>query len=128
MSQWQVVARVGEVPPGQVRVVMAGGKRIALANLEGQFFALDDLCTHDGGPLGEGELIDEAIECPRHGARFHVRTGEVLALPAVRPVATYPVRVEGDRVLVDVANPSLSRQSVGDVLAHRPRPEQGRSG
>ncbi|HLB29121.1 MAG TPA: non-heme iron oxygenase ferredoxin subunit [Dehalococcoidia bacterium] len=128
MSEFVEVAKVGDLPPGQVRVVMAKGKRLALANLGGQLFALDDICTHDGGPLGEGEILDESVECPRHGARFDVRTGRVVALPAVRPVAVYHVRVEGEKVLVDIASRSLAQQSAADVLAHRRRPGQAGAG
>lgn len=89
-----------EVPPGQARVFTADGKRIALCHVDGEFYAIDDVCTHDAGPLGEGELDGYAIECPRHGARFDVRSGKVLALPAPRPVPTYPVKIEGDDILV----------------------------
>ena len=128
MSEFVEVAKVGDLPPGQVRVVMAKGKRLALANLGGQLFALDDICTHDGGPLGEGEILDESVEFPRHGARFDVRTGRVVALPAVRPVAVYHVRVEGEKVLVDIASRSLAQQSAADVLAHRRRPGQAGAG
>ena len=90
------------MPPGEVRVFSADGRSIALANAGGDFYALADVCTHDGGPLGEGMLWDTDIECPRHGARFDIRTGRVMALPAVLPVRTYPVQIEGDEVLVDV--------------------------
>jgi 3-phenylpropionate/trans-cinnamate dioxygenase ferredoxin subunit len=96
------VASKDDVPPGQVRVFDVGGWSIALANVDGEFFAIDNVCTHDGGPLGEGVLAGETVECPRHGARFDVRTGRVRALPAVLPVPTYPVEVVGDEVRVDV--------------------------
>jgi 3-phenylpropionate/trans-cinnamate dioxygenase ferredoxin component len=95
------VASTGDVPAGAVKVVEAGGHSIALCNLEGSFYALDNLCTHDNGPLGEGTLYNGTVECPRHGARFDVQTGAVKALPAVRPVRTYPTQVEGDEVSVD---------------------------
>ena len=78
------------------------GTRIALCNVNGRFYAIDDLCTHDGGPLDQGELQGELVECPRHGAKFDVTTGRAVVLPAVRPVKTYPVRVDGDDVKVDV--------------------------
>jgi 3-phenylpropionate/trans-cinnamate dioxygenase ferredoxin subunit len=96
------VATTEDVPDGEVRVFNANGRDIALAHRGGQFYALDDVCTHDGGPLGEGMLWDEQIECPRHGARFDLKTGRVTALPAVLPVRTYPVKVEGNEVQVDV--------------------------
>jgi 3-phenylpropionate/trans-cinnamate dioxygenase ferredoxin subunit len=96
------VATAADVPPGSVRVFQVNGRSIALANLDGSFYAVDNLCTHDNGPLGEGTLWNGTIECPRHGARFDVKTGAVKALPAVRPVRTYPVRLDGDEVSVDV--------------------------
>ena len=98
--------RVGsksDVPAGQVRVFQVDGRSVCVANLDGEsFYAIDNLCTHDNGPLGEGTLAGDQVECPRHGARFDVKTGEVKAFPAVRPVRTYPVTIEGDEVKVDV--------------------------
>ena len=94
------VARVGEIPVGGVKVVRVGDQPVALFHLEDGYYAMDDLCTHDGGPLAEGTLEDHVIECPRHGARFDVRTGAVLRLPAVAPVPTYRVRVENEEIQV----------------------------
>jgi 3-phenylpropionate/trans-cinnamate dioxygenase ferredoxin subunit len=96
------VASVDDVPSGEVRVFTIDGKGVAVANTGRGFYAIDDLCTHDGGPLGEGSLFGDLIECPRHGARFDVKTGRVRALPAVRPVRTYEVRIESGDVLVEV--------------------------
>ncbi len=97
------VASVADVPEGSVQVVTAAGRRIALCNYNGEFFAVDDLCTHDNGPLGEGELVDAGqVECPRHGARFDVRTGKAMCLPAVRPVNTYPVEIRQGEVWLSV--------------------------
>jgi 3-phenylpropionate/trans-cinnamate dioxygenase ferredoxin component len=96
------VGKVSDVAEGQVRVVQADGRSLALANLAGSFHAIDNVCTHDGGPLGEGYLWGEDVECPRHGARFDVKTGAVRTLPAVQSVRSYPVQVEGDEVRVDV--------------------------
>lgn len=98
------VARVDEVPEGKVKVVEADGLRIALCNYGGTIYAIDDVCTHDRGPLGQGELIGNEIECPRHGARFNITTGTATRLPAVRPVRTYPVRVDGNQILVEVSS------------------------
>jgi 3-phenylpropionate/trans-cinnamate dioxygenase ferredoxin subunit len=94
------VARVADVPPGTVRRVEVGGRRVALANVEGEFFAVEDTCTHEEASLSEGGLSGEVLVCPKHGSRFNIRTGRVLSLPAVRSVAVFPVRVEGDDVLV----------------------------
>ncbi len=94
------VARVGEIPVGGVKVVRLDDQALALFHLEDGYYAMDDLCTHDGGPLAEGLLEGDVIECPRHGARFNVKTGAVLSLPATTPVPTYTVRVEGDEIKV----------------------------
>ncbi len=102
MSDWQTVAKTGDIPPGGVEVVQAGDRRVALCNVNGELYAIDDVCTHDGGPLDQGQLDGVEIECPRHGARFDVRTGRVTQLPAIQPVETFPVRVEQDSVQVDV--------------------------
>jgi 3-phenylpropionate/trans-cinnamate dioxygenase ferredoxin subunit len=98
MSDFIKVAETSDIPAGRVKVVVVGDRRIALCNVDGQFFAIDDLCTHDGGALDQGELQGDVIECPRHGARFSVRTGKVLALPAVKALDTYPLTVEGSEI------------------------------
>lgn len=103
MATWVNVAKVAQVPTGQVIVVHAGSRRLALCHpTENEWYAIDDVCTHDGGPLGEGELLGYEIECPRHGAHFDVRTGEALTLPATRPVNAYRVRVEDGQVFVEL--------------------------
>lgn len=95
-------ARVSDVPPGHVKAVEVGYEDVVLCNVDGRIYAIADVCTHDDGPLGEGCLHGDQIECPRHGARFDVRTGAALSLPAVVAVPTFEVRVEGDEILVDV--------------------------
>jgi 3-phenylpropionate/trans-cinnamate dioxygenase ferredoxin subunit len=101
------VARETDVSPGEVKVVDADGKSLCLGHCEdGTWGAIDNVCTHDGGVLGEGELEDCQVECPRHGARFELETGRVTALPAVFPVNAYPVRVVGGEVQVDVGVPT----------------------
>jgi 3-phenylpropionate/trans-cinnamate dioxygenase ferredoxin subunit len=95
------VARVGDVEPGTVRVVALDGRSLCLGLTEdGEWGAIDNVCTHDGGTLGEGELDDDLVECPRHGARFDLFSGQVRSLPAVRGVNAYDVRVDGDEVQV----------------------------
>ncbi len=107
MSEFTPVARVDEVGPGEVKVVHAGSKSLCLGHCQdGSWGAIDNVCTHDGGVLGEGELEDCEVECPRHGARFDLRSGEVRSLPAVFPVNAYPVRVVDGQVLVDVGVPT----------------------
>lgn len=102
MPDWIKVAQENQIPSGQVKVVEAQGKRLALAHVEDRYYALEDLCTHDDGPLGEGELIGDLVECPRHGARFDVKTGQPVTLPAVIPVKTFPVKVEGKDIFVEM--------------------------
>jgi nitrite reductase/ring-hydroxylating ferredoxin subunit len=94
------VARRADIPPGSIVRVEAGGHVIAVANVGGEFFAIDDTCSHEEASLSEGGLTGDVVVCARHGARFNVKTGRVLSLPAVRSVATYAVKVEGDDVLV----------------------------
>ena len=100
MSEFKTVARVSDLEPGEMRQVKVGRKRIAIINVDGEFFAIDDTCTHEEASLSEGELYGDIVECPLHGAAFNVRTGEVEAFPAVVPVDTYPVRVVDDEVQV----------------------------
>ena len=95
-------AKLSDIPQGQVRLVEVEDEEVALCNVGGEIFAVANLCTHDGGPLGEGEMVDHQIECPRHGARFDVRTGAVTVLPAVLPIPTYEVKVEGDDILIEI--------------------------
>jgi len=96
------VARMGDVPPGQMLFLDVQDEEIVLCNVDGRVWAVANVCSHDGGTLCEGRLLGDQIECPRHGARFDVRTGEVKALPAVVPIPTYSVRVEGESIFVDV--------------------------
>ena len=95
------VAKVGEIPEGGRRIVRLGDQAIAVFRLDGGYYAIEDVCTHDGGPVAEGTLEGEVIECPRHGAKFNVKTGAVVAFPATSPVPTYPVRVQGDEIQVE---------------------------
>jgi len=92
------IVPVTQLPPGERLFVEIEGKPIVLFNLAGQLFAIGDLCTHDHAPLGDGEVEGEQIVCPRHGARFDIRTGRVLALPAVEDIPAYPVRVRAGMI------------------------------
>jgi 3-phenylpropionate/trans-cinnamate dioxygenase ferredoxin component len=96
------VARASSIEPGTTQRVVAGSTAVLLCNVAGTLYAIEDLCTHDGGELDQGELEGCKIMCPRHGAYFDVTTGAALTLPAILPVATFPVKVEGDEVFVDV--------------------------
>ena len=90
----------GELAPGDKKLLDVDGRAIALFRVGDEFHAIDDVCTHDGGPLAEGELEGCEIRCPRHGARFDVRTGKALCFPAVEPVTTHAVEVRNDEIYV----------------------------
>lgn len=96
------VARAEEVPVGTGKVVQAAGKVLALFNIGGTFYAVDNRCTHVGGPLGEGAVEGNVVTCPWHGSRFDVTTGQVIAPPARRPVTTFPVQVVEGAVFVEM--------------------------
>jgi 3-phenylpropionate/trans-cinnamate dioxygenase ferredoxin subunit len=95
-------AKVSDIPPGRIRVIELGEEDVAVCNVDGEIYAVANVCTHDGGPLGDGYLLGDEIECPRHGARFNVRTGEVKTLPAIVPIPTFGVKIEGDEIWIDV--------------------------
>jgi nitrite reductase/ring-hydroxylating ferredoxin subunit len=95
------IAEAAEVSPGEVRVVEASGKPIALVNADGTLYALDNTCLHRGGPLGEGELSGFVLSCPWHGWQWDVKTGASTNSPAMK-VACYPVTVEGGAVYVEI--------------------------
>ena len=88
--------------PGTATSYTIDGSDIAICNVEGAFYAIEDVCTHDGGALDQGTLEGKCIVCPRHGAMFDVTTGTALTLPAVMPVQTYPLRIDGDDIVVEV--------------------------
>jgi nitrite reductase/ring-hydroxylating ferredoxin subunit len=96
------VAKLAAVAPGAVIRVEVAGRAIALYNLDGTLYATDEICSHAYASLAEGLVDGETIECPLHGATFSIKTGEALTPPAVEPLATYAVRVEGDDILVAI--------------------------
>ena len=100
MSEFIIVASTSDLAPGEKMLVEYQGTPVGLFNIDGEFFAIYDVCTHDGGPLVEGDLHGEVIVCPRHGARFDVKTGAVRTLPAYAPVPTYQVKIEGADILI----------------------------
>jgi 3-phenylpropionate/trans-cinnamate dioxygenase ferredoxin subunit len=99
-AEYVTVGKTSDVAPGAVRVFVVDGQDVAVANVDGQFYAFADVCTHDGGPLAEGELDGCTIECPRHGARFDIATGQVLSMPAVVPIPVYDLKTDGDEIKV----------------------------
>lgn len=94
------VGKASDVPVGRAEVFDVEDRKIAVFRLEDGFYAIEDICTHDGGPLAEGEIEEDQVICPRHGARFDIKTGTALTLPAVTPVESYPVRVDGNELFI----------------------------
>jgi 3-phenylpropionate/trans-cinnamate dioxygenase ferredoxin subunit len=100
MTEWTRVAAIGEIPDGGWRVVDIDGAAIAVIHVESEYLAIEDVCTHDGGVLTGGRVCGHEIECPRHGARFDLRTGAALCPPAYAPAAVFPIRIEDGVVYV----------------------------
>jgi 3-phenylpropionate/trans-cinnamate dioxygenase ferredoxin component len=98
------VAPVDDLPPGSVKIVQAGSVMVGVFNLDGEYCAIEDRCSHDDGPLAEGDFDpeDRVVVCPRHGSRFDICSGRPLSLPAYEPVDTFPVVVQDGWVKVDI--------------------------
>ena len=102
MSELLKVATVDEVPVNGSKLIEVDGVRIALFNLNGEYYAIEDVCTHDGGPLVEGEIVNgHEVRCPRHGARFDICTGAALSFPAFEPTMAYDVYLQEEDLLID---------------------------
>lgn len=100
MNAFVKVAEVAAIPdPGRLALEI-DERMVVLFHVGGQFFCLDDVCTHDGGPLGEGPLHDHCVACPRHGAQFDIRDGKALTMPATEDILTHEVRVEGNDIYI----------------------------
>ena len=104
MSDFVAVARVGEIPDPGKKLVEVDGCLLVLCLVGGQYFCLDDVCTHDGGPLVDGRLEGQSIACPRHGARFELATGKAITMPATEGTRCHEVRVEGSQILVRLSD------------------------
>jgi 3-phenylpropionate/trans-cinnamate dioxygenase ferredoxin subunit len=101
-SEFVAVAKVEEIPDPGALLVEVDERLVVLVHSAGRYYALDDVCTHDGGPLSDGSICDGAIVCPRHGARFDLASGAALSMPATQPTEAHEVRVQGDTILVRV--------------------------
>jgi 3-phenylpropionate/trans-cinnamate dioxygenase ferredoxin subunit len=108
MHEFRRVLDVNEVPDPGKTLVEVDGEMVALFHVEGAWYAIDDVCTHDGGPLADGELRDFRIACPRHGAKFDIRTGAALTMPAVRATRAHDVKVEDAAVWVRLRSSSFA--------------------
>jgi nitrite reductase/ring-hydroxylating ferredoxin subunit len=100
MTDFIKVAELRDLEDGDLMAVEVDGEPVCLARVDGTIYAFTDNCTHIGGPLNEGELDDYVLTCPWHGAQFDVRTGKVLRGPARQDILTYPVKVEGESILI----------------------------
>lgn len=100
MSEFVRVAKLSEIPDPGKRLVEIDDRLVVLFHVGGQVWAIDDVCTHDGGPLSEGELVDHQIACPRHGAKFDIRDGRALTMPATRPTVSHETKVEAGEIFV----------------------------
>ena len=100
MSDFVRVSKVSEIPDPGRKLVEVDERLVVVFHAAGHFYAIDDVCTHDGGPLGEGQLEEFTVACPRHGAKFDIRSGAALTMPATRPTAAHEVKVVGDDVFV----------------------------
>ena len=100
MPEFVTVATTDEVKAGERIVVEVNDHYIAIFNVDNRYYAIEDVCTHDNGPLAEGYLEGTTIECPRHGARFDITTGKVLSMPAVKDVPRYQLQISGDEIQI----------------------------
>jgi 3-phenylpropionate/trans-cinnamate dioxygenase ferredoxin subunit len=97
------VGKASEIGPGDRKIVEVDGTFVAIFNVGGTYYAIEDVCSHDGGPVAEGDLDGFEIECPRHGARFDIRDGRVLCFPAIRPIRSFKIAAQGDDLILDLS-------------------------
>jgi 3-phenylpropionate/trans-cinnamate dioxygenase ferredoxin subunit len=102
MAEWIDVAKIDELTPGNRKIIVTDVAEIAVFNLDGEFFAIEDVCTHDGGELATGVCEGDQIICPRHGARFCIRNGKALTPPAYEDIETFPVRIDQGVVQINI--------------------------
>lgn len=102
MSDVVTVAEVSEIEAGKSKCVEVNGKKIAVFNVDGQYYAIDDRCSHAGGPLSDGDVSEGEVTCPWHGAVFQLKTGKVCSGPAQKDLAVYPVKIENGKILLEL--------------------------
>lgn len=105
------VARVSEVSVSQMKQFQLNGQDICVANIDGKFFAINNICSHEGGPLADGKLEGNEVECPWHQSKFDMTTGEVKSPPATEPQAVYEVKIEGDDIMVKLDYDKSEKQN-----------------
>jgi len=99
------IAPADQLPQGERMYIEADGRQIVIFNMAGKLFAIGDVCSHDNGPVGDGEIEGDEIICPRHGGRFDIRSGKATSLPAVEDIPSYPVRVVNGRIELGLPKP-----------------------
>lgn len=104
MSDFLPAAKTADVPENGKLCIEVDDRYVVIVNLAGDFFCVDDVCSHDGGTLGDGEMDGACLVCPRHGAKFDARTGEAVEMPATEPIARHEVKVDGDMILVKLSD------------------------
>ena len=110
MGEYVRVAKTSEISLGEGKIVEVGGRKVAVFNVDGTFYAIDNTCTHRGGPLAEGKLSGTQVTCPWHGAVFEVTSGRVLGPPAVRDVIGYPTRIQGENIEIEIGLESYTTE------------------
>jgi len=100
MSDFIAACKTTDIPPSDKLSLELGDRFVVVARIDGEYYCIDDICTHDGGTLGDGELDGYCLVCPRHGAKFDVRNGDAVTMPATEATGSYEVRIEGDQILV----------------------------
>jgi len=109
------VANITDIPVSDMKEVQVNGQNICVANIDGKYFAINNICSHEGGPLADGKLEGYEVECPWHQSKFDMRTGEVKAPPAVESQATYQVKVEGDDIMVNIVTDTEVKEESKEV-------------
>lgn len=120
MSEFHEVARLADIPDPGRQLLEVGDRIVVLIQQGGQLFCIDDVCTHDGGPLSDGKLVDHALSCPRHGAKFDIRTGKALTMPATEDTLAHEVKVENGLIYVRLNDGSAAPSGPVDAPQHVP--------
>lgn len=102
MEDYKKAASLGDLNDGEAKKIEIGNKKIALFKIKGGYFATDDACTHEKASISEGEIDGDIVTCPHHGARFDIKTGQALSLPAMFPLKTYQVKIDGNDIKIAI--------------------------